>query len=89
MFAYVGVHIIPIAQLLIRRQNFELKMKLFSVKINAKNVVITFGATVFFVLVLCFRLTAAIPSLLGMFAYKAFTSMVTKNEFSGTLKLFI
>ena len=103
MFAYVGVHIIPIAQLLIRRQNFELKMKLFSVKINAKNDVIAFGATVFFVLVLCFRLTAAIPSLLGMFAYKAFTSMVTKgmfaykaftsmvtkNEFSGTLKLFI
>ena len=50
MFAYVGVHIIPIAQLLIRRQNFELKMKLFSVKINAKNDVIAFGATVFFVL---------------------------------------
>ena len=24
-----------------------------------------------------------------MFVYKAFTSMVTKNEFSGTLKLFI
>ena len=64
-------------------------MKLFSVKISAKNVVITFVATIFFVWLLCFRLTTAIPSLLGTFVYKAFTSMVTKNEFSGTLKLFI
>ena len=64
-------------------------MKFFSVKISAKNFVITFVATVFFVQLSCFRLTAAIPSLFGMFVYEAFTSMVTKNEFSRTLKLFI
>ena len=64
-------------------------MKMFNVKISTKNVVITFVATGFFVYLSCFRLTAAIPSLFGMFVYEAFTSMVTKNEFSGTLKLFI
>ena len=64
-------------------------MKLCSVKINAKDVVITFVATVFFVKLSCFSFTAAMPSLFGMFVYKAFTSMVTKNNFSGILKLLI
>ena len=83
------MNIFPTAQPLICRCNFEIKMNLFSVKISAKNVAITFVATVLFGQLPCFRLTAAIPSSFGMFVYKIFTSMVTKNEFSGTLKLFI
>ena len=64
-------------------------MNLLSVKISAKNVFITFVATVFFVSLLCFHLTGAMPLLFGIFVYKDFKSMVTKYEFSGTLKMFI
>ena len=64
-------------------------MKLFNVKISAKNFVITFVAPVFFLWLLCFHLAVAVPSFFGMFIYKAFSSMVTKNEFFGTLKFLL
>ena len=50
-------------------------MTLFSVEISAKNYS-------FLCVVIEFSLTAAIPSLLGMFIYETFISKVTKNEFS-------
>ena len=55
-------------------------MKLFSVKINDKNVVTSFFATVSSVLLSYSRLTKAMHLLVGIHACKTFTSMVTKNE---------
>ena len=55
-------------------------MKLFSVKINDKNVVTTFVATVSSVLLSYLSLTKAMHSLVNILACKTFTSMVTKNE---------
>ena len=62
-------------------------MKMFSVKTIAKNVVITFVSTVFFLWLLCFGVATAIPLLFGIFVYKAFTFMETENELAGFLKI--
>ena len=58
-------------------------MKLFNVRIRAKNVMITFLATDFSGQLSYNALTAEIPSKLEMFAYNDFTSIVTNRQLAG------
>ena len=46
MFAYECAQIVPMGQAFICKKLLQLKIKLFSVSINAKNVVITFTKAV-------------------------------------------
>ena len=60
-----------------------LKMKLLSVSINIRNVVITLDGNLDGD-IFSFSLTACIPSSFGILVYRALTSMVTSMSFSST-----
>ena len=61
-----------------------MKIKLFSVSINAKNVVITFVEAVRLEYFSKDVLTDLIPSAFGILVYNNFTSRETRYELSGT-----
>ena len=84
MFAYEGAQIVPIVQPFICKQFLQLKIKLSSVSINAKNVVITFVEAVRLEYFSEDILTDFIPSEFGILVYNDFTSTETRYELSGT-----
>ena len=61
-----------------------MKIKLFSVSINAKNVVITFVEAVRLEYFFKDILTGLIPSAFGILVYNDFPSRETRYELSGT-----
>ena len=63
MFAYAGVHFVPIAHPFICKKFMQLNIKLFNASINFRKLLVTFVESFF-----CFSVvsTALIPSLLGM-----------------------
>ena len=65
---------VPIAQPFVCRYFIELNIKLFNVRMRAKNVVITFVATARFGWLSRYFFTAFVPSAFGMLVYKEFTS---------------
>ena len=84
MFAYEGAQIVPMAQSFICKKFRQLKTKLFSVNINAKNVVITFFETVPLEYFSKDVLIDLIPSAFEILVYNDFTSRETRYELSGT-----
>ena len=85
MFAYGGAHIVPIAHPRICKYCSSLNSKLFRVSTSVNRFSIA-----------CMKLkecvfdrlcpTAFLPSLCGMFVYSDHTSIVNRNEPSGTMK---
>ena len=84
MFAYEWVHIVPTAQLFVYKQFLLLKIKLFSVGIKAKNVVITFVKVVRLEYFSKNSSTDLIPSKFGILVYNDFTFRETRCDLSGT-----
>ena len=84
MFAYEGAQIVPMAQPFICKQLLQLNIKLFSVSINNKNVVITFDEAVRLEYFSKDVLPDLIPSAFEILVYDDFTSRETTYELSGT-----
>ena len=66
-----------------------MKIKLFSVSINAKNIVITFAEVVCLESFSKEVLTDLIPSALGILLYNDFTSRETRYELFGTKSILL
>ena len=69
---------VPIAPPFVCRYFLELNIKLFNVRVRAKNIVITFVATVLFGWLSRDFFTAYIPSAFGMLMYNDCTSSDTR-----------
>ena len=69
MFVYEGAKIVPMVQSFICKQFLQLKIKLFNVSINAKNVVTTFVEAVCLQCFSKYILTDLIPSAFGILVY--------------------
>ena len=89
MFSYEGAQIVPMPQSFICKQFLQLKIKLLSVSINAKNVVITFVEAVYLEYFSKDVLTDLIPSAFKIFVYNDFTSRKTRYELSGTKSIWL
>ena len=89
MFAYEGAQIVPMAQPFICKQFLKLKIKLFSVSINAKNVVITFVEAVYLKYFSKDVLTDLIPSAFRILVYSNFRSRKPRYELSGTKSIWL
>ena len=85
MFGCEGAEIVPIAQPFICNQFLHLKIKLFSVSINAKNVVITFAEAIRLEYFIKHALANLIPSAFGILVYNDFRSGEKGYEFSVNL----
>ena len=71
-----SAQMVPIAQPFVCRYFIELNIKLFNVRMRAKNVVITFVATARFGCLSIYFFTAFVS--FGMLVYKDFTSSDTR-----------
>ena len=89
ILAYEGAQIIPMARPFICKQFLQLKIKLFSVSINAKNVVITFVEAVYLEYFSKDVLTDLIPSAFKILVFNDFTSRKTRYELSGTKSIWL
>ena len=89
MFAYEGAQIVPMAQPFICKQFLQLKIKLFSVSINAQNDVIFFAEAVCLQYFSKNVLTDLIPSVFGTTMYNDLGFTETRYELSGTKSIWL